>query len=95
MGDALSLQTIVGMADFNSLVKKRPGTCYYASAGDADLNGDRELSPEERQTITAARQKAFEIDPAVLKADQELVDQLMPTLDEKVRAAYPSAGRNS
>ncbi len=54
-----------------------------------------QLSPEERQTITAARRKAFEVDPAVLKADQELVDQLMPTLDEKVRAAYPSGGHSS
>jgi hypothetical protein len=48
-----------------------------------------QLSPEERQTIGAARRKAFEIDPAVLQEDQKLVDQLLPTLDEKVRAAYP------
>jgi hypothetical protein len=54
-----------------------------------------QLSPEERQTLAAARRKAFEVDPAVLKADQELVDQLMPTLDEKVRAAYPSPGHTS
>jgi hypothetical protein len=54
-----------------------------------------QLSPEERQAISAARRKAFEVDPAVLKADQELVDQLMPTLDEKVRSAYPSPGQTS
>ena len=54
-----------------------------------------QLSPEERQTISAARRKAFEVDPAVLKADQELVDQLMPTLDEKVRSVYPSPGHTS
>jgi hypothetical protein len=54
-----------------------------------------QLSPEERQTISAARRKAFEVDPAVLKADQELVDQLMPTLDEKVRSAYPGPGQTT
>ena len=52
-----------------------------------------QLSPEDRQTLAATRRKAFEVDPAVLKADQELVDQLLPTLDEKVRAVYPSPGR--
>ena len=54
-----------------------------------------QLSPEERQTLTAARRTAFAVDPAVLKADQELVDQLMPTLDEKVRAAYPGSGHTT
>jgi hypothetical protein len=54
-----------------------------------------ELSSEERQTLAAARRKAFEVDPAVLKADQELVDQLLPTLDEKVRAVYPSPGHTT
>ena len=52
-----------------------------------------QLSPEDRQTLAATRRKAFEVDPAVLKADQELVDQILPTLDEKVRAVYPSPGR--
>lgn len=51
-----------------------------------------QLSPEERATLAAARRKAFEVDPATLKADQELVDQLLPTLDEKARSAYPGAG---
>jgi hypothetical protein len=54
-----------------------------------------QLAPEERQTLAAARVKAFEVDPAVLKADQELVDQLLPALDEKVRSAYPAPGRTS
>ena len=54
-----------------------------------------QLAPEDRQTLAAARRKAFEVDPAVLKADQELVDQLLPTLDESVRSAYPAPGRTS
>ncbi len=54
-----------------------------------------QLSPDERQTIGAARRKAFEIDPGVLQEDQKLVDQLMPTLDEKVRAVYPSPGQTT
>jgi len=54
-----------------------------------------QLSSEERQTLAATRRKAFEVDPAVLKADQELVDQLLPTLDEKVRAVYPSPGHTT
>ena len=58
-GDALALQTIGGMAEFNNLVKKRPGTCYYASAGDADLNGDRELSPEEAEGMVPGGTREF------------------------------------
>jgi hypothetical protein len=54
-----------------------------------------QLSPEERQTITAARRKAFEIDPGVLQEDQKLVDQLLPTLDPNVRSAYPGGGHTS
>ena len=54
-----------------------------------------QLSPEDRQTLAAARRKAFEVDPAVMKADQALVEQLLPTLDEKVRAAYPSPGHTT
>jgi hypothetical protein len=49
-----------------------------------------QLPPEERQIIAAARSKAFEVDPAVLGEDQKLVDQLLPTLDPNIRAAYPS-----
>jgi len=54
-----------------------------------------QLSSEERQTLAATRRKAFEVDPAVLKSDQELVDQLLPTLDENVRAAYPKPGQST
>ncbi len=47
------------------------------------------LPQEQRQLITAARRKAFEVDPAVMEADQKLVDELLPTLDPSVRSAYP------
>jgi hypothetical protein len=49
------------------------------------------LPPEQRQLITAARRKAFEVDPAVMEADQKLVDELLPTLDASVRSAYPQS----
>jgi hypothetical protein len=48
-----------------------------------------QLSPDQRQLITSARQKAFEVDRAILEDDQKLVDELLPTLDANVRAAYP------
>ena len=47
------------------------------------------LAPEQRQLITAARRKAFEVDRGVMEADEKLVDELLPTLDASVRAAYP------
>jgi hypothetical protein len=47
------------------------------------------LPQEQRQLITAARRKAFEVDPAVMEADQKLVEELLPTLDASVRSAYP------
>ena len=47
------------------------------------------LPQEQRQLITAARRKAFEVDRAVMEADQKLVDELLPTLDASVRSAYP------
>mgnify|MGYP003289543859 CR=1 FL=1 len=47
------------------------------------------LTQEQRQLITAARQKAFEVDRGVMEADQKLVDELLPTLDASVRSAYP------
>lgn len=49
------------------------------------------LAPEQKQLITAARRKAFDVDRAVMEADQKLVDELLPTLDASVRAAYPQA----
>ena len=49
------------------------------------------LAPEQRQLIAAARRKAFDVDRGVMEADQKLVDELLPTLDASVRAAYPQS----
>ena len=48
-----------------------------------------QLPQDKRQVITAARQKAWDIDPAVLEADQKLVEELMPAMDASVKSAYP------
>lgn len=47
------------------------------------------LPQEQQQLLEAARRKAFDVDRAVLEADQKLVDELLPALDPSVRAAYP------
>ena len=47
------------------------------------------LTSEQRQLITTARRKAFDVDRGVMEADQKLVDELLPTLDASVRSAYP------
>ena len=49
------------------------------------------LAPEQRQLIAAARRKAFEVDRGVMESDQKIVDELLPTLDPSVRAAYPQS----
>jgi len=49
------------------------------------------LAPEQRQLIAAARRKAFDVDRAVMESDQQLVDELLPTLDASVRSAYPQS----
>lgn len=48
-----------------------------------------QLEPEVRQTIVAARRRAFDVDRAILEDDQKLVDKILPTMDDNVRAAYP------
>jgi len=48
-----------------------------------------QLPADQRQAIASARRKAFDVDPTVLKDDQKLVDEILPTLDQNVRAAYP------
>ncbi len=50
-----------------------------------------QLPADQRQVIVAARQKATALDPALLAEDQTIVDELLPTLDADVRAAYPHA----
>jgi hypothetical protein len=48
-----------------------------------------QLPSDLRQVISAARQQAFKVDPAIVQDDQTLVDELLPTLDATARAAYP------
>ena len=48
-----------------------------------------QLTDDKRQLISSARRQAFAVDPGVLNDDQKLVDEIMPTVDANVRAAYP------
>jgi hypothetical protein len=48
-----------------------------------------QLPQDKRQIISAARQKAWDIDRGVLEADQKLVEELMPAMDASVKSAYP------
>jgi len=50
-----------------------------------------QLSPEQRQSLTSARRKAFDVDPGILQDDQKLVDEILPTVDANIRAAYPGS----
>ena len=49
-----------------------------------------QLPADARQTLNEARKRAWDIDRGVLEADQKVVDELMPTMDQNVRAAYPA-----
>jgi hypothetical protein len=51
-----------------------------------------QLPADQRQAVSAARRKAFEVDRHILEEDQKLVDELLPTVDASVRAAYPQPG---
>jgi hypothetical protein len=48
-----------------------------------------QLPEDQKNVLRAARQRAWDVDRAVLEADQKIVDELLPTLDEATRAAYP------
>ena len=54
-----------------------------------------QLSPDQRQAMAAARRRAFEVDPGVLADDQKLVDEILPTVDANIRAAYPQPGSSA
>jgi hypothetical protein len=54
-----------------------------------------QLSPDQRQSIASARRKAFDVDPAILQDDQKLVDEILPTVDANIRAAYPQSGSSA
>ena len=48
-----------------------------------------QLPPDQRQTLNAARMRAWDVDRGVLEADQLIVDELTPGLDESVRSVAP------
>ncbi len=48
-----------------------------------------QLPAEQQRLVTEARKKAWEIDRVVLEKDQKMADEILPTLDANVRAAYP------
>lgn len=48
-----------------------------------------QLPPDQRQVLASALQKAFAVDRGVLEADQQIVDEILPTVGDDVRAAYP------
>jgi hypothetical protein len=50
-----------------------------------------QLDADKRQKITDARTRAWDVDRAVLEADQKLVDEILPTLDPSIRSAYPTS----
>jgi len=50
-----------------------------------------QLSADQRQAISAARRKAYDVDRRILEDDQKLVDEILPTVDASVRSAYPQA----
>ncbi len=48
-----------------------------------------QLPEDQRRSIAAAREQAWTVDRAILENDQKIVDEILPTLDANVRAAYP------
>ena len=51
-----------------------------------------QLSSDQQQLLAAARAKAWSVDAGVMDADQKLVDEILPTVDESVRRVYPRRG---
>jgi hypothetical protein len=49
-----------------------------------------QLDAAKRERITEARKRAWDVDRVVLEADQKIVDEILPTLDPSIRAAYPA-----
>ncbi len=47
------------------------------------------LPDETQRVLLAAREKAWAVDRGVLEADQKLVDEILPTLDDKAKRAAP------
>lgn len=51
-----------------------------------------QIPADQQRLVSEARKKAFTVDPDLLAKDQKMVDELLPTLDANVRAAYPTPG---
>lgn len=49
-----------------------------------------QLPQDQQRLVMEARKKAWEIDRALLEKDQKMADEILPTLDPSVRAAYPA-----
>ena len=49
-----------------------------------------QLPQDQQRLVMEARKKAWEIDRAVLEKDQQMADEILPSLDPSVRAAYPA-----
>ena len=49
-----------------------------------------QLPHEQQRVLRETRQRAYDIDHALLEADEQMVRELLPQMDPSVRAAYPS-----
>ncbi len=49
-----------------------------------------QLPQDQQRLVMEARKKAWEIDRTVLEKDQQMADEILPSLDQSVRAAYPA-----
>jgi len=49
-----------------------------------------QLPADQQRLVMEARKGAWEIDRAVLEKDQQMADEILPSLDPSVRAAYPA-----
>lgn len=49
-----------------------------------------QIPAEQQRLVTEARKRAWEVDHAVLEKDQKMVDEILPSLDASIRAAYPA-----
>lgn len=53
-----------------------------------------QIPADQQRLVTEARKKAWEVDRGVLEKDQKMADEILPTLDPGVRAAYPAAPKS-
>ena len=48
-----------------------------------------QLPADQRKILNDARMRAWDVDAGVMTADQKLVEELLPTLDQNVRSVAP------